>query len=103
MGLVTPALELRVGLVNEAETVDGGPAGACHCWVVGLAETIECVDCGGVCHRSPAGEPELGWRAGDVVSYRCRDCNDVWYLEVHEDDVGPGPGPDPGEPTYGDR
>lgn len=71
--------------------------------VVGLAETIECVDCGGVCQRSPAGEPELGWRAGDVVSYRCRDCSDVWYLEVHEDDVGPGPGADPAEPTYGDR
>jgi hypothetical protein len=31
--------------------------------------------------------PELGWAPGDVVTYRCRDCADVWYLEVDEDDL----------------
>ncbi len=55
---------------------------------MGVADTIVCVDCGGVCQRVPLDGPELGWRAGDVVTYRCRDCADVWYLEVAEDDVG---------------
>lgn len=64
----------RVGAAREP-----GPVPVC--------DTIVCVDCGGTCHRSPFGSPELGWQAGDVVSYRCRDCADVWYVEVDEDDL----------------
>ncbi len=52
-----------------------------------VADTIQCVDCGGTCHRMPAEPPELGWEVGDVVAYRCRDCADMWYLEVDEDDL----------------
>ena len=52
-----------------------------------LADIIICVDCGGRCHRLPVEAPELGWEVGDVVSYRCRDCADMWYLEVSEDDL----------------
>jgi hypothetical protein len=52
-----------------------------------VAETIECVDCGGTCHRMPFEQPELGWEAGDVVAYRCADCADMWYLEVDEEDL----------------
>ena len=55
--------------------------------MVAVADSIVCVDCGGVCHRSPFEPPELGWEPGDVVTYRCRDCADVWYLEVDEDDL----------------
>ena len=51
------------------------------------ATTITCVDCGGTCHRQPFEDPELGWEVGDVVSYRCRDCHDVWYLELTEADA----------------
>jgi hypothetical protein len=51
-----------------------------------VAETIVCVDCGGVCGRL-TGDPEFGWVAGDVVAYRCADCLDVWYLELTEEDV----------------
>ena len=53
---------------------------------MGVADTIECVDCGGRCGRL-TGDPEFGWEVGDVVAYRCGDCNDVWYLELTEDDV----------------
>jgi hypothetical protein len=53
---------------------------------VAVAETIVCIDCGGVCHRL-TGDPELGWEVGDVVAYRCSDCADVWYLELEEPDV----------------
>ena len=28
-----------------------------------------------------------GWEEGDVVTYRCTGCADVWYLEVTEDDL----------------
>lgn len=52
-----------------------------------VADTICCVDCGGTCSRVPIDAPEQGWRVGDVVSYRCHDCADVWYLEVDGDDL----------------
>ncbi|MGH8990758.1 MAG: hypothetical protein ACRDZ7_04440 [Acidimicrobiia bacterium] len=52
-----------------------------------VADTITCVDCGGTCYRLPFEPPELGWQAGDIVTYRCRDCADVWYLEVDDDDL----------------
>jgi hypothetical protein len=51
-----------------------------------VAETIVCVDCGGVCHRL-GHEPEFGWEAGDVVAYRCADCLDAWYIELTDEDV----------------
>ncbi|HEX3427009.1 MAG TPA: hypothetical protein VHT30_12810 [Acidimicrobiales bacterium] len=53
-----------------------------------VADTIVCVDCGGTCHRVPLEPPELGWSTGDVVTYRCVDCADLWYLEVADDDLG---------------
>ena len=53
-----------------------------------VSETITCVDCGGLCRRQPFEPPELGWQRGDVVRYRCRDCADMWYLEVTDDDLG---------------
>jgi hypothetical protein len=40
----------------------------------------------------PFEAPELGWEPGDVVSYRCGDCADMWYLEVDEDDLEDGNG-----------
>ena len=51
-----------------------------------VAESIVCVDCGGPCGRLTR-DPEFGWQEGDVVAYRCRDCLDVWYLELTADDV----------------
>jgi len=57
---------------------------------VAVPDSITCVDCGGTCHRLPFDAPELGWERGDVLSYRCRDCNDMWYLEVTEDDLTTG-------------
>lgn len=52
-----------------------------------IASQITCVDCGGVCHRHPLGEPELGWQIGDVVTYRCEDCADMWYVELESEDL----------------
>lgn len=49
-------------------------------------ETIVCVDCGGLCHRISY-EPEEGFAPGDVVAYRCADCNDRWDVILEEDDV----------------
>ncbi|MGH9138938.1 MAG: hypothetical protein ACRD0G_18150 [Acidimicrobiales bacterium] len=51
-----------------------------------VPDQIVCVDCGGVCHRLTA-EPEWGWAAGDLVVYRCADCNDRWDLIVDPDDL----------------
>jgi DnaK suppressor protein len=54
---------------------------------VPVADHIVCVDCGGIARRTPANPPEVGWHLGDLVAYRCRDCADVWYLEVTRGDL----------------
>jgi hypothetical protein len=53
---------------------------------VGLPETIQCVDCGGLCHRLSY-EPDEGFASGDVVAYRCEDCMDRWDIVLEDDDV----------------
>lgn len=54
-------------------------------------ETIVCVDCGGTCHllTTPyeGHDGRIGFRAGDVVAYRCSDCLDRWDVELDETDV----------------
>ena len=54
-----------------------------------VPDSITCVDCGGTCHRMPFETPELGWEEGDVITFRCKDCHDMWYLEVTADDLAP--------------
>ena len=57
---------------------DGGPVEA--------PATIVCVDCGGTCHlMTPPfddGAGATGFRAGDIVAYRCADCLDRWDVEL---------------------
>jgi hypothetical protein len=54
--------------------------------VSGPAATIVCVDCGGVAHLLTIA-PESGrWESGDVVSYRCADCNDRWDVVLDAED-----------------
>jgi hypothetical protein len=55
--------------------------------VTGPSPTIVCVDCGGVCHLISYPPADHEWQLGDVVAYRCRDCNDRWDIELTEDDV----------------
>jgi hypothetical protein len=42
-------------------------------------EIIDCIDCGGRCHLLTKPD-DLGWQPGDLVVYRCEDCNDRWDL-----------------------
>jgi hypothetical protein len=58
---------------------------------VAVPDAIVCIDCGGPCYRLTP-EPELGWTEGDLVVFRCRDCNDRWDLEVAADDLDPDSG-----------
>jgi hypothetical protein len=53
---------------------------------MGPPDRITCIDCGGECGRLTLA-PELGWQVGDLVTYRCRDCNDRWELLVEEADL----------------
>ncbi|MGH9156545.1 MAG: hypothetical protein ACRD1K_12070 [Acidimicrobiales bacterium] len=62
-----------------------------------VADMIVCVDCDGPCRRTPLEAPEPGWQRGDLVTYRCRDCSDVWYVEVDDDDLE-DPGVDDSRP-----
>jgi len=53
---------------------------------------IVCVDCGGRCHLL-SHAPEDGFAPGDVVAYRCEDCQDRWDLVVEAPDTdAPGLG-----------
>ncbi len=48
---------------------------------------IDCIDCGGRCHLLTTWPPDDPPQAGDVVSYRCADCLDVWYLVIPEEEA----------------
>ena len=48
--------------------------------------TIVCVDCGGPCHLITPEREDGKWFAGDLVTYRCRDCRDRWDLILTEED-----------------
>lgn len=50
--------------------------------------TIDCIDCGGRCHRIGYPPPE-GDRPGDAVAYRCEDCLDRWDVIIDDDNDGP--------------
>lgn len=45
---------------------------------------IVCIDCGGPCGLLST-KPEFGWKPGDLVSYRCRDCLDRWDLLIPDE------------------
>jgi hypothetical protein len=45
---------------------------------------IDCIDCGGQCHLLTP-PPELGWMPGELLVYRCADCNDRWDLVVPDE------------------
>jgi hypothetical protein len=49
---------------------------------------MTCVDCGGTLHPLSY-PPEDGWEPGDVVAYRCPDCNerfDIVLPDLDDDD-----------------
>lgn len=48
---------------------------------------IDCIDCGGQCHLLVTWADDNPPIPGDVVSYRCVDCLDVWYIVVPEDET----------------
>ncbi len=53
---------------------------------------IACVDCGGTCHLISHAPPDEPFEAGDVVAYRCEQCNDRWDMELSADDLEEGAG-----------
>lgn len=48
-------------------------------------QTIDCIDCGGRCHLLSKPD-DFGWEPDQIVTYRCEDCLDAWYLVLEEDD-----------------
>ena len=49
-------------------------------------QTIDCVECGGPCGLLSTEPPDEGWRGGDVVAYRCRDCLERWDVVLPDDE-----------------
>ena len=48
-------------------------------------DVIDCVDCGGRAHLLND-VPEDDLEPGDVLTYRCADCNDRWDLVYEPED-----------------
>ena len=54
---------------------------------------ITCIDCGGRAHllTTTQTDPEEAgaqqWFPGDIVTYRCEDCNDRWDVVLDDDAV----------------
>jgi hypothetical protein len=55
-----------------------------------IDQTITCIDCGGVAHLLSYPPEEREWEPGDVVAYRCADCNDRWDLVLGDPDDAAG-------------
>lgn len=49
-------------------------------------EVITCIDCGGRAHLITHVDPEDPLQPGDLITYRCADCNDRWDLIVPDDE-----------------
>jgi len=47
---------------------------------------IICVDCGGTCHLLSYLPEDEELEPGDVVAYRCADCNDRWDVVLADPD-----------------
>ena len=44
-------------------------------------EQIRCHECGGRAHKLPY-QPVEGWEPGDIVTYRCEDCDERLDVEM---------------------
>ncbi len=51
-------------------------------------ETIDCIDCGGICHLLTRLDDTGRFWPGDLLTYRCSDCDDRWDLIIPDDTVG---------------
>jgi hypothetical protein len=69
--------------------------------VIVPAATIVCVECGGTCGLIQLVGPEDELEPGDVVAYRCADCNERFDLVLTEDDEERVPDSELGPPSAG--
>jgi len=53
----------------------------------GVPPTIACVECGGRAHVLTILEADDELEAGDVIAYRCEDCNDRFDVVLSDDDI----------------
>jgi hypothetical protein len=51
---------------------------------------ITCIDCGGRAHLLTTWPDDDPPQPGDVIAYRCADCNDRWDLVLPDWDDEPG-------------
>ena len=47
-------------------------------------QTIDCIDCGSICHLLSYPDENGEFNKGEIVSYRCEDCLDCWYLVLDD-------------------
>ena len=50
-----------------------------------IDQVIDCIDCGGRCHLTTTWDYDERPYPGDVLTYRCEDCSDMWYLVVPDE------------------
>lgn len=62
------------------------PSGDDHDGDQAVGATIDCIDCGGVCHLLSRPDDTGRFWPGDLLVYRCADCLDRWDLLVPDPD-----------------
>ena len=50
-----------------------------------VSTTIDCIDCGGLCHLLNRPDETGRFWPGDLVIYRCEDCLDRWDIIVPDE------------------
>jgi DNA-directed RNA polymerase subunit RPC12/RpoP len=53
---------------------------------------ITCIDCGGRAFLLTKPREDGLWEVGEVVAYRCQDCNDRWDIVLDDEDRPDDPG-----------
>jgi hypothetical protein len=54
--------------------------------VTDVPDVIDCVECGGRCHLLSTPPPDDPFEPGDVVAYRCADCQERFDVVVADEE-----------------
>ena len=85
MGVLTTESSLGGGLARGRGCAVGDEGLTDSSGAPLVPDTIVCIDCGGIAHLlTRHDDTERHW-PGDLVVYRCEDCNDRWDLIVPEE------------------
>jgi hypothetical protein len=89
----------RTQVIRSPRFIPGGPTRPGGSVAIMRPDpTIDCIDCGGRCHLVTHPPEDGRWYPGDLVTYRCEDCNDRWDLLLPDEEEARGDDWQPDQP-----